>query len=147
MTPETLVSEVNSILAADVTLAAEVKQFLIGSRDLESLTYLPALWIDVVADDESEVVYKKLENKLVVNIVGIIENQNPEKHIVGDASNLGILKLLNDVKLALDAKPDLNGKAVHVRIAQTDFTGEYFPRRIFSMQIEITYVQTKGTRS
>lgn len=147
MTIESLMTDLNAVLSADVTLAAYVEQFLVGARDPLSVTTFPTLWIEPVADNESETVYNRLENTFIVRIEGLIKNMNPDKQIIGDANNIGILKFMNDVKLALDSNRTLNGKATFVSIGQTAFSTEFYPTRIFSMVVSIGYVQAKSVRS
>ena len=147
MTLESLMTELDAILSADVTLAGYVNDFLVGARDAASITTFPTLWIEPVQDNEKESVYPKLENVYSVQVVGLIKNMNADKQIIGDANNIGILKFVNDVKLALDAARTLNGKATFLSIGQTTFSSEFYPTRIFSMNIEIGYTQTKSSRT
>lgn len=147
MTTELIMTELDAVLKADATLVGYVKDFLVGARDPLSMTTFPALWIEPLEDDESEAVYPKVENGLVVQVVGLIKNMNAEKQVIGDANNIGILKFLNDVKLALDAKRTLNGKATHIIIGKTSFSTEFYPVRVFSLNIEIGYEQTKSVRT
>lgn len=147
MTLESLMTELNAVLSADATLAAYVEQFLVGARDPLSVTTFPTLWIEPVQDIEGEVVYTKLENSFFVKVEGLIKNMNAEKQIIGDANNIGILKFMNDVKLAIDSNRTLNGNAIFIDIGQTLFSSEFYPTRIFSMTIEIRYTQTKSIRT
>lgn len=147
MTTETLMDELNDILAANATLAGYVEQFLPSSRDVAGITAFPTLWTMPVLDVERESVYTKMENVLSVQVVGIIKNMNIDKQIIGDVNNIGILKFMNDVKLALDGNRTLNGKATFVSIGQTNFLDEIYPAMGFSMNIEIGYTQVKSVRT
>ena len=124
-----------------------VEQVLVGNRQIESITLYPTLIIEPVSEAESQEVYGVCENRLTLSVMGFINVINPELQITGDANTKGILDFVNDVKTAIDADYTLGGTAVHLVMRDTQYSSELFPTRMFALEIEVWFRQTKGTRT
>jgi len=124
-----------------------IKQVLLGNRQIETITLYPTLIIEPMAEQESQEVYTVMHNKLIVNIMGLINVTNPDKQIVGDANTNGVMDVVNDLKTALDADYTLGGVASHMVIGETQYSSELYPVRMFALDVEIWFRQIKGTRT
>jgi hypothetical protein len=146
MKPETLITALKTALENDAVLSTYIEEVLVGRRTIETITSFPSLWIELAEDDESDTVYSKFENILSVNIVGIVRDASAEVQILGDASNKGILAVLNDVKKAIDDSNLLTGIASMMKIGKTTFSDDAPPMMAFAMQLNIHYSQSEHTR-
>jgi hypothetical protein len=123
-----------------------VKQILSGNRTVESITTYPTIILEPVVEDENQQVYPKCENKFTVQLIGLINVTNADKQITGDTNTKGILDFVNDVKTAIDADYTLGGTASHLVMLSTQYSSELYPVRMFALEIEVWFVQTKGNR-
>ncbi|HNX82478.1 MAG TPA: hypothetical protein PKL77_10080 [Candidatus Omnitrophota bacterium] len=124
-----------------------VKNVFLGDR--ESVTEFPCIIIEPTNINEVENVYPRQDMAMKVNIIGVIRCTNKDKQIAGDATDKGILDLLNDIELALDSDRQLglSSGVIHSRVVNVDMGRVDYPARFIIITVEILYRQTKGTRS
>ena len=146
MNNATIVSALKTALEGASGLSY-VKQVLLGNRQIDTITLYPTIIIEPIGEQESQEVYNVFENKLIVSVMGLINVTNPDKQLVGDANTKGVLDVVNDLKTALDADYTLGGVASHMVIGEVQYSGELYPVRMFALDLEIWFRQTKGTRT
>jgi hypothetical protein len=145
--PAELITNLKTLLSGNATLSAYVKQFLLGTREIETITLYPTIMLEPIVDEENDSVYQKQENHFRVQVIGLINVPDKDKQIVGDANTKGILDVVNDVKLAIDGDRTLSGKANHIAIGETSYSPDLYPVRQFTMLLDIWYDQIAGTRT
>lgn len=101
-----------------------VTTWLDGSRYIAALPEdLPAvIFLPVAIDEEFQYTPDKMSSKPTFRIIGILRVTDIDKAIAGDADNIGILKLDEDLKNALDVHFTASNGARCVELKTVSFT-------------------------
>lgn len=148
MIPATIYDAVISILTTAQSSGSltYVKKILKGIRENVPDEDYPLLVVEVVDDDPREVdIANKKDWFLRLQIVGAIHVQyDPDKQIVGDATNKGILTLWQDVRKLLEDNRSVSGNAIDARVVEggAKFDYAFYPVRSFTAFFEVRYRQT-----
>ena len=142
---KTVLAALKTQLTNDTTLAAYVTNIFFGVRD--GIPDFPCLIIEPAELAETDDVYGRQELRLKVLIVGFISCLDPEKQIVGDVDNRGIVDFLLDVKKAISADRTLSGNVVQTYIQNARFEYADYPLRSFNLTIELFFRQNTTSRT
>lgn len=142
--PKTILSAIKTALT-DAASLSYVKQVILGVR--ENITRFPTIVLEPLAIEETDEIYDRQELRIRVGILGFIHAANSDKQIIGDDNYTGILDLENDIKKVISSNATWSGNAIHTRIIETRFDFAEFPRRGFSMEIEVLLRQHATDRT
>ena len=138
---EDIWTEVTNILTTAKTSGTltYVKDILQGVR--EDVPLYPIIVLEPKSESEARhTVPRFIRNTFGLSIICWIEAYKPDKQIVGEANDKGILDIVRDVKNVLNAYPNLNGKAIKFEFPTTTFGAENWPYRYGSVEMSIEYL-------
>jgi len=81
-----------------------------------------------------------------ITITGWIEVYSPDKQIIGEENDKGILDLERDIKNELEKYPDLNGKCQKFSFPTTSYSFEMYPYRSVEITMAIEYISEATNR-
>jgi len=141
----TVLNALKTQLTNDATLAAYVKNIFLGVR--KAVPSFPFIVIEPQELLEADDVYGRQDLRFRVQVVGFIECLDPEKQIVGDATNKGIIDLMLDVKKAISADRTVGGSAIHAYIQSERFEYAEYPVRSVVLTVELFFRQASVART
>jgi hypothetical protein len=144
--PATILTAIETALKADVDLYAFIgDRVFIGTRS--NIVDYPCIIIERTGQIESDDTYPTQKITMTVALMCCLRSFNKDTPLVGSATETGTMEFENMVKKAIDADRYLSGSAVWVRITNTVDSTDLFPVRVFTLEIEVDYRQTAGTRT
>jgi len=141
----TVLNALKTQLTNNTTLAAYVKNIFLGVR--KAVPSFPFIVIEPQELLEADDVYGRQDLRFRVQVVGFIECLDPEKQIVGDATNKGIMDLMLDVKKAISADRTVGGTAIHAYIQSERFEYVEYPVRSVVLTVELFFRQASVART
>jgi hypothetical protein len=146
MNAETILTNLKTQLQNSSSLSYVTDgNIFLGRR--ESMTIYPAIIIVPFEEPESDHAYPMERITLSLGIIGLLKVQNPDKHIIGDATTKGIMDFKKDILKALDGDRTLSGSAIHMMIRNKVYdTIENFPMIGVTINVDILFEQLQGTR-
>lgn len=145
MTPAGIIAQIMTQLTNNATLATYVKGIFQGVR--ENVAVYPCIFIEPLSQEVTEERYGIETIKLRVALMCFVQVMEPEYQICGITGTKGVLDFENDVKIAIDSDRTIGGNAIHTVINGTQYEFSNFPERGITINLEILYQQTKGTRT
>ncbi len=145
MNAETILASLKTQLQNNANLSyVNNNNIFIGKR--ESIIMYPTIVIVPLEESESDHAYPTERVVLSAAIVGIIKVHSQDKHIIGDATTKGIMDVRKDILLALDSDRKINSTAIHMMIRNKVYDYENFPEVGVTINVDILFEQTIGTR-
>ena len=126
-----------STLENNITLAAYIKQVLLGARD--AVTEFPCIIIEPLALYEKEDTFGARTMIYEIAVCGYLRVQDKESQIVGDGLTKGMIDFENDVKEALLSNRNLDSNAIDVKLRETSYSFAEYPIRGFALKIEVMF--------
>lgn len=141
----TVLNALKTQLTNDATLGSYVKNIFLGVR--KTVPSFPFIVIEPQELQETDDVYSRQDLRFRVQVVGFIECLDPEKQIVGDSSNKGIIDLMLDVKKAISSDRTIGGTAIHAYIQNERFEYVEYPVRSVVLTVELFFRQESVART
>lgn len=144
---EDIWNKIKSILKEDTVLSPYIKVVYSGTRDNIPTNMFPCIIMEPTnAPEEAVTMPHNTEINFTLTIFGYIKIYDVDKQIVGDTTIRGILDLNFDIKKALGAHIDLDGKCLYFSFPDTRFDFSSYPFRGVEIDMKITLRQSFVTR-
>ncbi len=145
---EDIWDKVKTILEEDPILKTYIKMVYSGTREKIALQNFPCIILEPTnAPEEAITMPNNMEVNFTITILAYIKIYDVDKQIVGDATTKGILDVNLDIKKALGAYDDLDGKCLYFEFPDTRFDFDSYPFRGVEIDMKITLRQNFVTRT
>ena len=130
----------------DSSYLTYIKEVLLGDR--LNVPRRPILIIEPIGLREEEFSYQRQDLYMTISIFGVQDVPAKGSQLTGNSKYRGLLDIENHVKLAIDEDRTLGlDGVIHTKALNTAYDYTAYPTRVFDLQIEVHFRQTKGTRS